>query len=193
METLVHRNYFFGSMLLSPHWPAYMTNKNTWQCWHESGFLHSNFSWVPSPCCQQYSARSATKTKVKACYSCLPITLPMVLSQRQLRRKDYFSLGTNYCMRHLYLKIKKDMQDQGIYFHHHLFHTLGDSPKAGGICPAVIHSTAARESGVFAGKGWLEKCHDDAWFLLTEVKSVHRGSLLIKNIKSKHFGQMNVE
>ena len=50
-------------------------------------------------------------------------------------------------------KKRKDTQDQEIYFHHSVFHILRDSTKAGGICPAVIHSTAAVEDGVFAGNG----------------------------------------
>ena len=176
-------------LLLSPHWPAYLTNKNTWQGWGESGFLPSNFSRVPSPCCLQYSARSATKTKVKVCYSHLPITLPMVLSQRQLRKKEYYSLGTNYCIRHLHLKLKKDKRHKirksvsikKFFSHTQRFPKIWDSLSRSDSQGCCRGGWCTCREGIAGEMPWHTR------FLVTEVESVHRGSLLIKYSKSKLF------
>lgn len=174
METLVHRNSLSGSVLLiSSHRPIKIPDSvGMNRIYQFEGTyndhlvqLPSNFSWVPSLCRHQYSARSATKTKVKACYSILLVKLWMGLRQRQLWKKDYSTLGTNYCIRHQYLTMKR----KEIYFHHRLFHTWRFSKGLRYLfCSTASVSTSAGEGSGFAGEGWLEKCHEDPEFLLTE-------------------------
>lgn len=133
--------YLAPCFLFSTHLSAYITNKNTWQSWPESLFLPSNFSWVPSLCCHQCSARSTVvqKMKIKSYYSCFPITLLTLwdtvngLNHRLLRNKDNFSLGTKYCIGYLHLKQTNNNNIGNSVFTELVFFTNSDSPKAPGI------------------------------------------------------------